>query len=103
MANDNTRRRNNESSIGRITNDNRAGGIRLLNQLATELLGAMEDHRTWIDSARARTLGTTFEVTGRILTYGAYLALAYLGFTGFLDIRNGIAAGIYAIPAAIDG
>jgi hypothetical protein len=103
MATDNTRRQNIESSIGRITNDNRAVSIRLLSQLATELFGAIEDHRTWIDSDRARALGTTFEVTGRLLTYGAYLALAYLGFTSFLDIRNGIAAGIYAIPAAIDG
>ena len=76
---------------------------RLLRQLATELFGAMEDHRKWIDSDRARTLGTTFEVTGRLLTYGAYLALAYLGFASFLDIRSGIATGIYAIPGEIEG
>ena len=103
MATDNTRRQNKESSIGRNTNENRAGGTQLLRQLATELFGAMEDHRKWIDSDRARTLGTTFEVTGRLLTYGAYLALAYLGFTSFLDIRSGIAAGIYAIPGEIEG
>ena len=103
MATDNTRRHKNESSIGRNTNETRAGATRLLRQLATDLFGAMEDHRKWIDSDRARTLGTTFEVTGRLLTYGAYLALAYLGFASFLDIRSGIATGIYAIPVEIEG
>jgi hypothetical protein len=103
MATDNTRRQNKESSIGRNTNENRVGGTQLLRQLATELFGAMEDHRKWVDSDRARTLGTMFVVTGRLLTYGAYLALAYLGFTSFLDIRSGIAAGIYAIPGEIEG
>lgn len=103
MATDNTRRQNKESPVGRNTKENRAGGTRLLRQLATGLFGAMEDHRKWIDSDRARTLGTTFEVTGRLLTYGAYIALAYLGIASFLDIRSGIAAGIYAMPGEIEG
>jgi hypothetical protein len=103
MAINNTRRQNQKSSIGRNTNENRASGTRLLRQLATGLFGAMEDHRKWIDSDRARTLGTTFEVTGRLLTYGTYLALAYLGIASFLDIRSGIATGIYAMPGDIGG
>jgi hypothetical protein len=103
MATDNTRRQNNESSIGRIENENSVGGTRLLKQLAAELFGAIEDHRKWIDSDRARALGTTFEVTGRLLGYGAYLALAYLSFTSYLQIRKGIAAGIYTIPGEVEG
>jgi hypothetical protein len=103
MATDNTRRQHNESSIRSIENDTSAGATRLLRQMATELFAAMEDHRRWIDSDRARALGTTFEVTGRLLSYGAYLALAYLGVISFLNIRSGLATGIYAIPAAIEG
>jgi len=99
----NTQQQNKESPIGRITNENRTGSTRLLRQLATELFGAIEDHRKWIDSDRARTLGTTFEVTGRLLTYGAYLALAYLGFTSFLDVRSGIVTGMYAVPGGVEG
>lgn len=103
MATDNTRRQNNESSIGRNTNENRAGGTRLLRQLATELFGAIEDHRKWINSDRARALGTTFEIAGRLFAYAAYIALAYLAFNSFVAIRNGLTTGLYAIPEHIDG
>jgi hypothetical protein len=103
MPTDNTRRQNNESSIVRNTNENRAGGTRLLRQLAIELFGAIEDHRKWINSDRARALGTTFEVSGRLLTYAAYIALAYLAFTSFASIRNGLTTGLYTIPEHSDG
>jgi len=103
MTVDNKRRQIHQSSISRTENGNRADAIRWLRQLAADLIGAVEDHRKWIDSGRARTLGTVFEVTARLLTYGAYFALAYLAVTSYLDIRSGIAAGIYAIRGEVGG
>lgn len=103
MATNSTRRQKSESSIVRITNENRAGGARLLRQLATELFGAIEDHRKWINSGRARNLETTFEVSGRFLGYAAYIALAYLAFNCVVDIRSGLSTGQYAIPEHVDG
>jgi hypothetical protein len=100
---DNKRRQIHQSAVSRSENGNHADATRWLRQLAGELFGAIEDHRKWIASGRARTLGTVFEVTGRLLTYGAYLALAYLAVTSYLDIRGGIAAGIYAIRSEIGG
>jgi hypothetical protein len=64
-----------------------------------EILGAIEDHRNWIDSDRARTLGKATEVAGRLLAYGAYLALAYWGYTSWLGIRGALAMGT-GLPAA---
>ena len=103
MTVDNKRRQIHQSSKSHTENGNLAVAVRRLTQLAGELFGAMEDHRRWIDSGRAHTLGTAFEVTGRLLTYGAYLALAFLAVATFLDIRSGIAGGIYAIHGEIGG
>ncbi len=80
-----------------------ASGLRWLRHLAIELLGAIEDHRKWINSDRARVLGTTFEISGRLLTYAACVALAYLAFNSFADIRSGLLTGLYAIPEHSDG
>lgn len=74
-----------------------------LSLLASELMGAIGDHRNWINSERARVLGTTFDVSGRLLAYAAYAALAYLAFNSFVSIRNGLAGGIYVIPEQNDG
>ena len=74
-----------------------------LKQLGIELLGAIEDHRKWINSDRARALETAFAVAGRLLAYAAYIALAYLAFDSFVAIRSGLTAGIYAIPEHTDG
>src|SRR4030067_2113530 len=74
-----------------------------LKQLGTELLGAIEDHRKWINADRARALETAFAVSGRLLTYAAYIALAYLAFNSVVAIRSGLTAGIYAIPEHTDG
>jgi hypothetical protein len=99
MTTGNTRRQKGEPPIGGRNQDAiPAGGDGWLGQLAAELSGAIGDHRKWIDSDRARTLGTTFEVAGRLFTYGAYLALIYLAFNSFVDIRNGMAMGIYDVP-----
>ncbi len=103
MATENSQRQKINPAPARNSDEMRAGATRLPGQLVAELIGAIEDHRKWIDSARARTLGRAFEVTGRLLTYGAYLALAYLAITSFLDIRSGIASGVYAIPEEIGG
>ena len=80
-----------------------AGVVRWLTYLATELLGAAQDHRKWIHSARARALETTFALAGRFLAYSAYIALVYLAVSSFVDIRNGLARGIYTIPEHVDG
>jgi hypothetical protein len=77
--------------------------FRWLSQLASELKGAIEDHRNWINSDRASVLGTTFDVSGRLLAYAAYAALAYLAFNSFVSIRSGLAGGIYAITEQNDG
>jgi hypothetical protein len=74
-----------------------------LSQQARELTGAIEDHRKWINSDRARALATTFEVSGRLLTYVAYIFLAYLAFTSFVGIRNGLTTGLYTIPVPSEG
>lgn len=112
MTVENARRRNSSASarkqtdkpsIGRNTHEVCAGVIKRLNHLSGELLGAIDDHRKWINSDRARTLGTAFEVSGRLFSYAVYIALAYLAFNSFVDIRNGLAAGVYTIPAQNDG
>jgi len=90
-------------STDRNANDVRARLILWLTFLAIELRGAVEDHRKWINSDRARALGTTFEVSGRLLAYAAYIVLAYLVFNSFLGIRNGLATGFYAIAGEIEG
>jgi len=112
MASENMRRRNGITSAA-TQNHNFSFGIRTigvlariirwLSHLVTEIRGAVADHRNWIDSDRARVLGTTFDVSGRFLAYAAYIALAYLAFNSVLDIRYGLAAGIYSIPEQVDG
>lgn len=89
--------------MGRDAKAARPEVIRWLDNLAVELLGAIEDHRKWINSDRARALGTTFEISGRLLTYAAYVALAWLAFRSFVGIRSGLAKGIYVVPEHIDG
>jgi len=80
-----------------------AGIIGWLNALAIELFGAIKDHRNWIRSDRARVLATTFDVSGRLLTYAAYIAIAWLAFKSFVGIRSGLSQGIYAVPEHFDG
>ena len=80
-----------------------AGLVRRLKYLVTELLGAAQDHRKWINSDRARTLETTFARSGRLLVYSAYIALAYLAVNSFVGVLNGLARGVYVIPEHVDG
>ncbi len=80
-----------------------AGLVRRLKYLVTELLGAAQDHRKWITSDRAHSLETTFALSGRLLVYSAYIALAYLAVNSVVDIRNGLARGIYTIPEHVGG
>lgn len=94
---------NGRPSISRNANDVRASVVRWLKYMAIELRGAVEDDRKWINSDRARALGTTFEVSGRLLVYVAYLTLAWLVFTSLVGILDGLTTGAYAIPAHIDG
>ena len=112
MEAENTRRRGSAASTttqvskpsaGQNTNTVRADLFRWLNHRAIELRGAIEDHRKWVNSDRARTLGTTFELSGRLFTYAAYIALVYLAFNCYIGIRNGLAAGVYIIPEQNDG
>jgi len=79
------------------------GLFRRLGKLAVEIRGAIEDHRKWVNSDRARALGTAFEISGRLFTYAAYAALGYLAYNSFVAIRNGLAAGIYVVPVQSDG
>lgn len=95
--------RTGQPSVVRNANTVYAGTISWLSQQARELTGAIEDHRKWINSDRARALATTFEVSGRLLTYVAYIFLAYLAFTSFVGIRNGLTTGLYTIPVHNDG
>jgi len=90
-------------SMGNVGNAFRADVIRRLSQAASGLLGAIEDHRKWINSDRARVLETIFGVAGRFLTYAAYVSLTWLAFRGFVGIRKGLAAGAYVIPEHLDG
>ncbi len=112
MVTDNTRRQNKTVSATKLAskplpsrgaNVVVAGVVRWLKYLATELLGAVQDHRKWINSDRARALETTFVLSGRLLVYSAYIALAYLTVNSFVGIQNGLARGIYAIPEHVDG
>ena len=112
MVADNTRRQNKTVSATKTSskppasrgeNVVVAGVVRWLKYLATELLGAVQDHRKWINSDRARALETIFVISGRLLIYSAYIALAYLAVNSFVGIHNGLAGGIYAIPEHVDG
>jgi hypothetical protein len=77
--------------------------VRWLRNLLAELTGSAEDHRHWINSDRARTLESAFEIFGRLLTYAAYIALAWLAFRSVVGIRSGLAKGIFVIPEYSDG
>ena len=112
MAAENTRQHNgtasattqaDKPSTGRNANTASASALSWLRHLTIESLGAIEDHRKWITSDRARTLGSIFEVSGRLLAYAAYISLAWLAFNSFVDIRNGLTTGTYVIPAPSDG
>ena len=108
MTADNSRRQRRAASTTTQVSSSSAGGdpggipeslVRWLTELVSELRGAIEDHRKWTDSDRARSLGNAFVVVGRFLTYAAYLVLAYQTFDSYVDADRGIAAGHYAIPA----
>jgi hypothetical protein len=90
-------------SAGQNANTVRAVLFRWLRHQAIEWRGAIDDHRKWINSDRARALGSTFEVSGRLLTYVVYIILAYLVYTSAVGIRNGLASGLYTIPEHSDG
>ena len=87
----------------RVTTITFSGGVRHIKYLIAELSGAVHDHRQWINSSRARTLETTFDISGRVLVFIAYIALSYLAVNSFVGIRDGLARGIYAIPEHVDG
>jgi hypothetical protein len=89
--------------VGQNANEARAGVTRWMRLQVSELLGAVEDHKKWINSDRARALGTTFEVSGRLFAYAAYVALAYLTYKSFLGIRSGLSTGVYTIPEYVGG
>lgn len=112
METENARRQDRAASAATQTDKSSAGQnakticadlFRWLNALVIDVLGAIEDHRKWVNSERARALGTAFEITGRLFTYAAYAALAYLAYNSFASIRNGLTAGVYAIPVLSDG
>jgi hypothetical protein len=62
-----------------------------------EIIGAAADHRQWIQSSRARNLEMAFESGGWVLTLLAYLSLAWLAYSGWLNIDNGLAGRAYAV------
>lgn len=94
---------NDEPSFTRHASGVGSAAIRWLSRLAGEWSGAVEEHRKWINSERARALGNAFDVSGRLFSYAAYITLAWLAFNAFVVIRNGLAAGIYALPEQNEG
>ena len=78
------------------------GIVQSLRELMQQLLGAVDDHRNWIPSDRARALESAFEISGRLLGYAAFFAIAYLVLNSVLDIRHGLGTGLYRLPESGD-
>jgi hypothetical protein len=89
--------------MGRGANVFLAEIIGWLKNTVIEFLGAIKDHRSWINSDRARALANTFEISGRLLSYAAYIAFAWLAFNSFIGIRDGLSKGVYVVAEQIGG
>lgn len=98
MDADDVRRRNGSRQV-----NTRAGIARWASQLVGEIRGAIEDHRKWITSDRARALETAFKFAGRFYAYAVYLALAYWAFGSVVEIRDGIITGHYVYHVHSEG
>lgn len=73
------------------------GAAEWLVRFIAEIRGAAADHRQWIQSSRARSLEMAFEGGGWVLTLLAYLSLAYLAYSGWLNIDSGLAGRAYVV------
>ena len=60
--------------------------IRWLQQQASNVLAAIQEHHRWIDSPRARALEEWSERISVLLLCGAYLAFGYLGYRLWVDV-----------------
>lgn len=98
-----TTARFNDRSVSHETLDTRPKLLRWLHKLPAELSGSVDDHQNWISSDRARTLESVFIISGRLLSYAAYITLAWLAFRSVIGIRSGIVRGTFTIPEFGDG
>lgn len=98
--------------------------LRRLYDLLAEWLGAVRDHRQWVNSIRAKQLEDTVEVLAQALFYLGMLALIWVGYTlwygadkaligttvdvpqDILEARSALGyvlVGAFAVPAVVFG
>ncbi len=59
----------------------------ILSQTAALIMAAVKDHRNHLDTPGARIFGRLLTYTRQLLSYGAYVALAYLVFNILLAVQ----------------